>query len=247
MIAEPSTKKSLNAFQLKGTQLALTVMVLLDAEPARIAEQLAGIISQSPRFFQATPVVLDFSELSALPPEYLNLSAMVDTIRREGLIPIGIRTPSDGLKEQAQTAGIAVFHTTQGSAEGDKRAAAKTNSPSLEASVASEKTKTKVITQPVRSGQQIYAQGGDLIILSSVSHGAEILADGHIHVYGALRGRVLAGINGDTAARIFCRSLEAELIAIAGRYLVSENLDLTDRHNSLQIFLENDQLKITAL
>ena len=83
---------------------------------------------------------------------------------------------------------------------------------------------TKIITQPIRSGQQVYAPGGDLLILNSVSPGAELLADGHIHVMGALRGRALAGINGDPHAMIFCKSLEAELVSIAGQYQISEDL-----------------------
>ena len=83
---------------------------------------------------------------------------------------------------------------------------------------------TKLITHPVRSGQQIYAAGGDLVVLSSVSPGAEVLADGNIHVYGTLRGRALAGVKGNRSARIFCQRLEAELISIAGHYKISEDL-----------------------
>jgi septum site-determining protein MinC len=85
-------------------------------------------------------------------------------------------------------------------------------------------TPTKVIHQPVRSGQQIYVPGGDLIVMAAVGAGAEVLADGHIHIYGPLRGRALAGVHGDTTAMIICQSLEAELVSVAGQYRVSENL-----------------------
>jgi septum site-determining protein MinC len=92
---------------------------------------------------------------------------------------------------------------------------------------------------------QIYAPGGDLIVVAPVSPGAEVVADGHIHVYGPLRGRALAGASGDVAARIFCSRLEAELVSIAGRYLVSEQLPADHLHLQVQIALVDDRLTIT--
>jgi septum site-determining protein MinC len=99
----------------------------------------------------------------------------------------------------------------------------------------------------VRSGQQIYAAGGDLVIIAPVSAGAEILADGNIHVYGPLRGRALAGVKGDTSARIFCQSLEAELVSIAGNYKVNEDLQKEHWKGNIQARLEGDQLVISPL
>lgn len=110
-----------------------------------------------------------------------------------------------------------------------------------------ENTPTKIIYQPVRSGQQVYAKGGDLIVLAAVSPGAEILADGNIHVYGPLRGRALAGVQGDTKARIFCHSLEAELVSIAGQYKISEDLQKSGWKSSSQVYLVDDKLTITPL
>ena len=101
------------------------------------------------------------------------------------------------------------------------------------------------MTQPVRSGTQIYARGADLIVTAAVSPGAEIIADGNIHVYGALRGRALAGAVGDVEARIFCSRLEAELISIAGRYLVSEQIPPEQHGLQVQIALDDDRLTIT--
>jgi septum site-determining protein MinC len=101
------------------------------------------------------------------------------------------------------------------------------------------------VTEPVRSGTQIYARGGDLIVTAAVSPGAELVADGNIHVYGVLRGRALAGAGGDAAARIFCTRLEAELVSIAGRYMVSEQLPASVQSAAVQIALVNDQLTIT--
>lgn len=108
-------------------------------------------------------------------------------------------------------------------------------------------TQTKVITTPVRSGQQIYAAGGDLIVLAPVSAGAELLADGNIHVYGALRGRALAGVKGNTEARVFCQSLEAELISIAGYFKLNEDLRDTHWKQSIQASLTDETLNIEPL
>jgi septum site-determining protein MinC len=108
-------------------------------------------------------------------------------------------------------------------------------------------SRSKVIVNPVRSGQQVYAKGGDLIVLAAVSAGAEILADGNIHVYGTLRGRALAGVQGDTSARIFCNGLQAELISIAGHYKLQDSIDAPSHTLPVQVYLENDLLSITLL
>jgi septum site-determining protein MinC len=105
---------------------------------------------------------------------------------------------------------------------------------------------TKVITKPIRSGQQVYAEG-DLIILNQVSAGAEVLADGNIHVYGALRGRALAGVKGDADARIFCKSMEAELVSIAGNFMLSDALQNIVWKDSAQVLLVDDSLEIVPL
>lgn len=106
---------------------------------------------------------------------------------------------------------------------------------------------TQVIARPIRSGQQVYARRGDLVILGAVSPGAEVMADGHIHLYGPLRGRALAGVAGDETARIFCRSLRAELVAIAGQYRVSEDIPPNDPSQAVQVYLQDGQLRIDAL
>lgn len=111
----------------------------------------------------------------------------------------------------------------------------------------SEQAPTMVLKTPVRSGQRVYAKSGDLIVLSSVNTGAEVMADGHIHVYGALRGRALAGVKGNVEARIFCHSLEADLIAIAGYYLTNEDLPADKRGRAVQISLSQEHLIIDAL
>jgi septum site-determining protein MinC len=104
-----------------------------------------------------------------------------------------------------------------------------------------------VVHRPVRSGQQTYAEGADLILLTQVSEGAEVLADGHIHVYGALRGRALAGVRGDETARIFCQSLEAELVSIAGNFLLQDGFPPELLKKPVQIYLDGESLRIELL
>ncbi|WP_101925760.1 MULTISPECIES: septum site-determining protein MinC, partial [Luteimonas] len=99
----------------------------------------------------------------------------------------------------------------------------------------------------VRSGQQLYAQNRDLTVLSSVGAGAEVIADGSIHIYGPLRGRALAGAQGSTTARIFCRSFQAELVAVAGHYKVLDDIPKELHGQAVQVWLEHDELKIAAL
>ena len=103
-----------------------------------------------------------------------------------------------------------------------------------------------LITHPIRSGQRIYAKG-DLTILSLVSAGSEIMAEGNIHVYGALRGRALAGVQGNSESRIFCSALQAELVSIAGHYKINEELDTIDPHKPAQIFLKDQALIINNI
>ncbi|MGH8445862.1 MAG: septum site-determining protein MinC, partial [Solimonas sp.] len=106
---------------------------------------------------------------------------------------------------------------------------------------------TRIITEPVRSGQQIYVADGDLIVTSTVSPGAEVVADGCVHIYGALRGRAIAGARGEATARVFCRRFEAELVAVAGVYAVAEQMQGDLRGKPAQVVLVDGKLKIEKL
>jgi septum site-determining protein MinC len=140
-------------------------------------------------------------------------------------------------KRQAQLAGlIALGAGREMTADEAIRVGTTTAAPARGA--------TKVITEPVRSGQRIFADTGDLVIVGAVSSGAEVIARGNVHIYGALRGRALAGANGDTKARIFCHSLEAELIAIAGVYRTCDDIEQSAAKQRVQIHLDGDALHI---
>lgn len=229
-------------FKLKGSRVTMTILELYHYDYRNFTRQLANTVQAAPDFFQQTPVLLSLDKCGDSDVDFIELSELC---REYGLVPVAIRGGND---EQLLAANVA----------GLPRLPAAAKPSDLEVPDTSVKTVTqqvevqvpapnKVITTPVRSGQQIYAPNADLIVIAPVSAGAEILADGNIHVYGPLRGRALAGVKGNTQARIFCQSQEAELISIAGIYKVSE--DLKDHYVRLpaQAHLEGDQLIISSL
>lgn len=224
-------------FELKGSLFTLTVFYLLKTELPALEQQLAQLVAQTPKFFQHMPVVIDLQRL-AKDATNVNFPTLVSTLKSHHLIPVGIRGGSVEQQEMAAAAGLAILPNT-------KTELAETNNPPPQNS--STETDAKIITQPVRSGQQIYARKSDLIILAPVSPGAELLADGNIHIYGSLRGRALAGVMGNQNSRIFCHHLEAELVSIAGHYWVNEDLQNISVKENAHIYLENDKLHITSI
>jgi len=220
-------------FTLKGSLFTLTTLVLESDDLAGIEHQLVQAVKQAPNFFDNTPVVIDLKKMDE--KSFVDFQLLLGLLRQFKLIPVGISGGALDWQKHAMAAGLAILADNKKSQE----------SHSIQNN--SVKSRTKVITTPVRSGQQIYAQGGDLIVLAPVSVGAELLADGHIHVYNALRGRALAGVLGDTSAHIFCMSLEAELVSIAGQYKVSEQLLESGWKVSANIELYEGNLKIHKL
>lgn len=222
-------------FELKGSLFTLTVLHLFQLDRAAIEQHLAEKIKQAPSFFDNTPVVIDLGKMS-LPPDGVDFNGLHELLRRHGMAPVGIRNGSPELQAAARLAGFPVLPERRSVGVSKK-------SESTGATAAH----SQIVDHPVRSGQQFYAPEGDLIILGTVSAGADVIADGNIHVYGALRGRALAGVKGDTGTRIFCHSLEAALISIAGRYRVSEHLSPDDWGKAAQIRLVEDRLVIEPL
>jgi septum site-determining protein MinC len=218
-----------------------TVMVVragMLRDPGFEAE-LAEQVRRSPRFFLNAPVVLDLKGATDFTCEAEFADAR-EILRRHTLILIGIQNAAPVQADAAAAAGLAGFapNSTQPSRPRPAEAASAQILPTPAAA------KSRLITQPVRSGTQIYARGTDLVVTAPVSPGAEIMSDGNIHVYAALRGRALAGAGGDAEARIFCNRLEAELVSIAGHYLVSDQIPPEHRGLPVQIALVNDRLTI---
>ena len=233
-------------FDLKGSLFTLTVLYVRDIDLVALAQGLQTKVAQSPQFFEQAPVVVD---LSALDSE-IDFAALYRVVVQSGFVPVALRHVAVPWLEQAKAAGWAILpdaKATRATSMPNPEEQA-LNADTSEAQIEAEVPHTnRLVTQPVRSGQQIYVQDGDLTVTGTISAGAEVLADGSLHIYGPLRGRALAGVKGNTQARIFCQSLEAELVSIAGQYRVIEELGADVRGRAVQIYLENDHLKIEPL
>jgi len=233
------------ALEFKSTTFSVPVLVLANNDIVIIEHQLQEKIQLAPEFFKNSPVVIDLQELNKQDLN-IEISELVNMLRSLDFLPIGIRGATTQQLKKALELAIPA-HTGQNQAplttDSTKPQPVKPT-PVVEPSTSTEST--TLITQPIRSGQRIYAHG-DLIVLAQVSAGAEILAEGNIHVYGSLRGRALAGVQGNIEARIFCSDLQAELISIAGTYKISEDLTETVRNRPVQICLQNNTLTIKDL
>lgn len=230
------------AVKLKGRLFTITVIQVFSKDIYAFEQQIENIVNQAPKLFYKIPVVLD---CSALQDELTSLLPYFSCLKKFHLYPIGIQGPQTWLIQLANLQSVPLFQSSSNQDKpilsSEKKKKTHLSSPSMNAQSAP----TKVMTQPVRSGQQIVSKNGDLIVISSVGHGAELLADGNIHVYGPLRGRALAGIAGDKSARIFCTQLDAELVSIAGFYRLRESIP--PMNGPCQIFIQDDRLQILPL
>lgn len=221
-------------FQFKANFAPCTILQMLRYDLEALEIQLAEAIQRAPNFFLGSPLIIELEKIKSLGT--ISFSDIKKIITKQGLVPVGVRGGTDEQHTAAATAGLPMVSVGKSAAPEHKK------------EIVERHTTTKLITSPIRSGMQVYAKDGDLIVLSSVSHGAELLADGHIHVYGPLRGRALAGVKGNVNARIFCKQLEAELVSIAGYYLVKEDLQVfSDHEGVMQIYLDHDQVRVEAI
>ena len=245
-------------FRMKGTTLTSIVLEVIDFEPDTFESQLAEKVNSAPQFFTRSSLILHLvKSLSATEFELL-----VALCRRFKLQPMAVRGEVGPLRSIINDLGLAdvsqskftesSLKTTKSESTTSKEQAA--NEPAASTPVsppvptpAAVTKPVKVISRPVRSGQQVYAEGGDLVITAAVSEGAEVLADGNIHVYGTLRGRALAGVKGNVHARVFCQSLDADLISIAGQFIMHESVKASCWKQPAQIYLEEDTLHIEPI
>ncbi|PXF31903.1 hypothetical protein WH50_07305 [Pokkaliibacter plantistimulans] len=242
-MSSPATSKASDCFRLKGSMFTLSMIELIHYSAIEFSNQLSRTVNQAPRFFQQMPVVISLEHLADdSTPDFKEI---IEICRSLKVNPVGIRGGSDAMVENAFTAGLPSMGSVTPSPSPQR---AQTSSPQP-AAVEPSLVPARIIDRPVRSGQQIYARNTSLIVLAPVSAGAELLADGDIHVYAPLRGRALAGINGNTQARIFCNALEAELLSIAGQYKLSEDLQHSELwKQSVQAMLEDEsKLQLSPL
>lgn len=225
------------AFELKGRMMAFSVLRVLSADVRFLAQQLDAKIATAPNLFSNFPVLLDFEALPHEAQDAFDIACFDRLLRERSFVPVGLCGAGEVLRGIAAGVGIGVISSGLATAP---RQAAKQAAPAP-------KSSNLLIKEPVRSGQQVYARGGDVTVLATVSPGAEVMADGNIHIYGALRGRAFAGVSDNTDARIFCQDLDAEIVSIAGRYQTSEQFRDIGRNRPVQIFLNGEQLVIEPL
>ncbi|WP_447554226.1 septum site-determining protein MinC [Vreelandella sp. EE22] len=238
-----------NAFTFKGGMLPMTVMELSSADPEQIRRQLAGKLSQSPAFFQHTPVVLSVEKLDE---PHLALERICAVCRDHKLLPVAVRGGPEPVRQSAWALGLGWFAPVEEGRARTLESVERTSvqpEPAHSTELASDPAAvaTRLFRGTVRSGQQVSAAEGDLVVIGAVNAGAEVLAAGSIHVYGALRGRALAGIHGNTQAGIYCRELEAELLSVAGNYKRLEDIDSKLLGCAAQVHFSQEQLEIKSL
>ncbi|GGA77460.1 putative septum site-determining protein MinC [Arenimonas soli] len=258
MAANPDYEQ---AGELKFGQVGIANLRVRTLDPQRLAEEMADRVRRAPKLFARAAVVVDFGGLSQC-PDAGQTRALLDALRGAGVLPVALAYGTSAVEALSQDVGLPLLAKFRAAYERDgelpaapspapapapaARAAEAAAAPVPEAP-ATRAEPGLVHLHPVRSGQQVYAQDRDLTLCATVGAGAEVIADGSIHVYGALRGRALAGASGVTSARIFCREFHAELVAVAGHYKVLEEIPKELLGKPVQIWLEHDKLRIEQL
>lgn len=222
-----------SAFQFKGGALTVTTLELLTTDALLIEKELEHQTRRAPAFFQQTPVVLSFERLEQ--DQAVSLDLIVAACKRNGLIPIAVRCALESVKKSAWALGLGWFPPQ---AEGHLR------SVTQDKGCVARKA-TKFVQGTVRSGQQVYADCADLVVLGSVNEGAEVVADGNVHIWGVLRGKAIAGAQGDQEARVICQQFKAELVSIAGIFQIYESYNGSSAETQLtEIYLDNESLVV---
>jgi septum site-determining protein MinC len=247
--------------QLKGEMSMLNVLRLQELDVSAICAELEKKRDEAPQFFMQSPIIVDCAELTESDDKKIldfDFVALKKGLLDLGFIPVGVRNFPMSLNVTLAESGWALMRVKQSppTAQSVDGGASQQDSMAENASESTDpinKTpeaatmKSMTIERPVRSGQQVYAANVDMTVLAPTSAGSEIISDGSVHIYGALRGRVLAGARGATSARIYCQSLQAELIAIAGRYQLLDESDTPLKGKPAMIRLDGEKLIIEAL
>ncbi len=246
------------AGELKIGQVGIANLRIRTLDVARLSQEMRERVARAPKLFGRAAVILDFGGLSQV-PDQATAQELVNGLRDAGVLPVALAygsSDTEALSEQLGLPLLAKFRAQYERAEvepapppppPERKRAAEPAPPPAAAPTGAVPQPGRMQLTTVRSGQQLYAENCDLTVLSTVGAGAEVIADGSIHIYGTLRGRALAGAQGNEGARIFCRDFHAELVAIAGRYKVLDDIPDNLRGKAVQIWLEQDQIMIAAL
>lgn len=251
MSASQATPNYELAGDLKIGQVGIANLRVRTLDVARLGAEMRDRVARAPKLFERAAVIVDFGGLPGT-PDAATARALIEALRDAGAIPVALAYGSTDNEKLAIELGLPLLakfraQYESGAAEAPAAVAAKPAAAPAPVASAAGSEPGMLQTAPIRSGQQIYAEQRDLTVLGTVGAGAEVIADGSIHVYGALRGRALAGARDNAKARIFCREFHAELVAIAGHYKVMEDIPADVRGKPAQVWLENGQIHIAAL
>ncbi|NTS78176.1 septum site-determining protein MinC [Catenovulum sp. SM1970] len=231
------------AIELKGSGFTLSVLHIATNDIAAITAALDAKISQAPSFFAMAPIVVNLEKLAE---QTIDFVALKEALVALNLVPVGVTAATDEQKVAAKEAGLAVMIAAKQTAAPTQEVKVERVEVPVEVPVA-QYVPAMVVKTNVRSGQQIYAKGTDLIVHGAVSNGGEVIADGNIHIYGTLRGKAAAGAQGDQNARIYAQNIQAELVSISGNYWTSEQIQEHRWQQSGCIHLDGEQLTISSL
>ncbi len=228
-----SKDRAPEVFELRSASMTLVVVALQTTDMAAIERELTARFAGTPDMFNHDPVVIDVSQAEG-DPLAIDYAKLAVLLRRFNMVAAAVRGGSPKQMAAALAAGLGeapetVVHAPRTAAPSAPDVvtppappAEATPADAAAAGMPVEHVATMIIDKPLRSGQQVYARGGDLVVMAAVNFGAEVIADGSIHVYAPLRGKAIAGARGNTAARIFSTCMEPELISIAGTYRTTE-------------------------
>jgi septum site-determining protein MinC len=262
------------AGELKIGQVGIANLRVRTLDVDRLGGEMRDRVARAPKLFERAAVIVDFGGLAAL-PDVATARALLDALKDAGVLPVALAYGSSDNEKLAVALGLPLLSKFRAQYEAESKAGPAPSSdapndaihgetataseaparPSMAGRsaahepMARERAASPGLMQatPVRSGQQVYAENRDLTVLTTVGAGAEVIADGSIHIYGPLRGRALAGAQGNEKARIFCRAFHAELVAVAGHYKVLEDIPKELRGRPVQVWLENEELKLAAM
>lgn len=248
------------AGELKIGQVGIANLRIRSLDVPRLTDEMRSRVQRAPNLFKHAAVVIDFGGLGQM-PDLGTAGALIDGLREAGVLPVALAYGSSDTEQLADALGLPLLAKFRAQYEraGEAPEAAEPAAPpprekpavqpvtSTAKAPAGKASPGMIHAMLVRSGQQVYADSRDLTVLTGVSAGAEVIADGSVHIYGPLRGRALAGAQGNEQARIFCREFHAELIAIAGHYKVLEDIPAEFHGRAVQAWLEDGQLQLAAL
>ena len=258
MAANPDYEQ---AGELKIGQVGVANLRIRTLDVARLVQEMRERVARAPKLFGRAAVILDFGGLSHA-PDTATAQALLDGLREAGVLPVALAYGTSEIEQLSVQLGLpllakfrAQYEPVAGGAPeaapepAPRRARPAEPAPAPAAPAAAGRAEPGLVqVAPIRSGQQVYAENRDLTVLAAVGAGAEVIADGSIHIYGALRGRALAGAQGNEKARIFCREFRAELVAVAGHYKVLDEIPKELHGKPAQVWLDdNGQLNIAAL